>query len=219
MIGLKYATLLVGAGLVVHGASAHAEEDVYGYGWNEPTLSTGIGVGVIAGVGVMGFSNSNVRNSTSSVGGLWTLNAAIGTHIPLGLDVSYVGTSSSINSQLGSNSGTLLGTAAEGALRWNILPHSPLNPYLFGGIGWQRYDVTGAAFTQSDAGIRDSDNLIDYPVGAGLSYRDGGFVADIRGTYRWTSDNQLIVSNPLVAGSGFSKMDNWSANANAGFEF
>ncbi len=219
MSGVKYASLLVGAGVALYGASAHAEENVYGYGWHEPELSSGVGVGVIAGVGVTGFSSSNVRNTTSSLGGLWDLRVTLGSHIPLGLDVSYVGTSTSINAQIGSNSGTLLGTAVEGALRWNILPHSPLNPYLFGGIGWQRYDITGATFSLSDSGIRDSDNLVDYPVGLGVSYRDAGFVADIRGTYRFTSNNQLILAQPLVPGTGYSKMDSWEASAAAGFEF
>jgi len=218
MTRLKYASMLVGAALALSSTAAYAE-DVYGYGWHEEGLSTGVGVGVIAGVGLTGFSDSNVRNATSSVGGLWDLRVTMGSHIPIGLDVSYVGSSQTINAQLGSNSGTLLGTAVEGALRWNILPHSPLNPYLFGGVGWQRYDITGAAFALSDAGIRDSDNLINFPAGAGLSYRDAGFIADIRGTYRWTTDNQLILAQPLTAGSGYSKMDSWEASAAAGFEF
>jgi hypothetical protein len=219
MTRVKYATLLVGAGLALHGTAAHADENVYGYGWHSESLSTGVGVGVIAGVGLTGFSSSNVRNATSSVGGLWDLRVTLGSHIPLGLDVSYVGSSTNINAQIGSNSGTLLGTAVEGALRWNILPHSPLNPYVFGGIGWQRYDITGATFALSDSGIRDSDNLVDYPVGLGVSYRDAGFIADVRGTYRFTSDNQLILAQPFAPGAGYSKMDSWEASAAAGFEF
>jgi hypothetical protein len=218
MIRLRYAALLVGSSVALHATSAHAE-DVYGYGWHEPGLETGVGVSVIAGVGLTGFSNGHVRDATSSVGGMWDLRVTLGSHVPLGLDVAYVGTSQTINAQLGSNSGTLLGTAVEGALRWNILPHSPLNPYVFGGVGWQRYDITGATFTFSDAAINDSDNLLSFPVGAGLCFRDNGFVADIRGTYRWTTDNNLIVAHPLVPGSGFSKMDSWGASASAGFEF
>ena len=219
MNGLKYVTLLVGAGLAASSTAAYADDDIYGYGWHEESLSSGVGIGVVAGVGLAGFSDSHVRDATSSVGGLWDLRVTLGSHIPIGLDVSYVGTSQSINSLIGSNSGTLLGTAVEGTLKWNILPHSPFNPYLFGGIGWQRYDVTGATFSTSDAGIRDSDNLIDYPVGAGVQYRDGGFVADLRGTYRWTSNNNLILNNPLSSTSSFAKMDSWGAEANAGFEF
>jgi hypothetical protein len=213
MTRLFYATLLVALAL---GATAHAEDE---YGYGETRLSSGIGVGVIAGVGVMGFRESHVRDATSSLGGLWDLRVTLGSHIPLGLDVSYVGSSTSIDSLVGSNSGTLLGTAVEGALRWNMAPHFPLDPYLFGGVGWQRYDITGASFTVSDAGIRDSDNLIDFPLGVGLAYREDGFVADIRGTYRFTTDNNLIVDQPLVPGSGFAKMDSWEASAAAGFEF
>jgi len=218
MTGLKYATLLAGVGLALHGPSAHAE-DIYGYGWHESSLSTGIGVGVIAGVGLSGFTDSHVRDATSSVGGLWDLRMTVGSHVPIGVDVSYVGSSQTINSVVGSNNGTLIGTAVEGALRWNILPHSPVNPYLFGGIGWQRYDVSGASFTLSDAGVNDHDNLLDFPAGLGLSYRDGGFVADVRGTYRWTTDNNLIIAHPLTPNSGFAKMDSWEASAAAGFEF
>jgi hypothetical protein len=215
MTRLRYAALFVGAALVLHGATAHADE----YGSLERGPASGFGIGVIAGVGLTGFSSSHVRDSTSTVGGLWDLRVTVGSHIPIGIDISYVGSSTTIDSLIGSNRGTLLGTAVEGALRWNILPHLRVNPYLFGGVGWQRYDITGASFTLSDAGVNDSDNLVDFPVGAGLAYREAGFVADIRGTYRFTTDNNLIVEQPLVPRSGFAKMDSWEASAAVGFEF
>jgi len=65
------------------------------------------------------------------------------------------------------------------ALRYNVLPHFPWNPYLFGGVGWQRYDVTQTDVMLSTSGLNDHDNLIEFPMGAGVSYRKNGLVADV----------------------------------------
>src|SRR5262249_50375380 len=152
-----------------------SSDDPYGYAWSDPMLSSGIGVSVLLGGGITGFTEKAVRNRTASVGGLWDLRVTIGSRIPLGLDVSYVGTATDINSGLlPGQSGTLIGTAVEGAVRWNILPHFTWNPYLFLGVGWQRYDVTGTHVTLAINGMNDSDNLVEFPMGAGLSYRMGG---------------------------------------------
>ncbi len=194
----------------------------YGYDWSEPTLSSGIGVGVLLGGGVTGFTEKAVRDRTSSVGGLWDLRVTIGSHVPLGLDVSYVGTATNINSGLlPGQSATLIGTAVEGALRWNILPHFTWNPYLFAGVGWQRYDVTQTHATLATIGMNDSDNTVDFPMGLGFNYRMGGFMADIRGVFRATTDNHLMLKSPELfpASRGYAAMHSWEASAAIGYEF
>jgi hypothetical protein len=218
--------MAIGAAAAVSSTPAHAEnppahaENPYSTVWTEPWLATGIGVGVTAGAGVMGFTDANVRNATSDVGGLWDLRVKMGTHIPIGIEVSYVGTAQSVNAPIGAQSATLLGTAVEPTLHWNMVPHEMVTPYAFGGVGWQRYDITGASFSRADSGINDSDNLITFPVGVGVAFREHGFVADLRGTYRFTTNNNLIAVNPLNTSSqSFARMDYWSASANAGFEF
>ncbi len=69
--------------------TAPPDAPVDAYAWNEPRLQTGIGVGFIVGGGVAGFTDQSMRNAlTSQVQGLWDARLSIGTHIPLGIDLS-----------------------------------------------------------------------------------------------------------------------------------
>lgn len=199
--------------------------DMYSYAWADHRLPSGIGISTILGGGVTGFTDKTMRNTTSSVGGLWDLRVTIGSHIPLAFDVSYVGTATNINGLFGGRSGTLLGTTFEGAARFNILPHFAWNPYVFGGVGWQHYDVTQTNVTLSDSGMNDKDTLLEFPLGVGMAYRTGGFVIDFRGTFRIATDQNLVLKNPAFPSTiaptttDFAPMDTWEASAAVGYEF
>ncbi|HEY6178672.1 MAG TPA: hypothetical protein VIX73_29680 [Kofleriaceae bacterium] len=192
------------------------------YAWHEPRLASGIGVSAILGGGVSGFTDKQMRNTTSDLGGLWDLRVAIGSHLPLALELGYVGTATNINGLPTGNKGRLIGTTAEGALRFNVLPHMPFTPYAFIGMGWTRYDVTNTSVSLSDTGVRSEDDLMVFPMGIGLAYRAAGFVADVRGTFRAATDNDLVVKNPVIvfpAPSDFVPMHTWEASAAIGYEF
>lgn len=197
--------------------------DRYSYAWRDDALQSGIGVSTILGGGVAGFTDDTMRDTTSDVGGLWGLRVTIGSHIPLGLDLSYAGTATNINGLPGGQSGTLIGTNVEGALRFNMLPHSPLTPYIFGGVGWQRYDVTETSVSLSDSGMNDHDNLLQFPVGGGFSYRMNGFVGELRGTFRAATEQNLVLRTSTLPGSptseDFAPMHTWEASAAVGYEF
>jgi hypothetical protein len=196
-------------------------DDKYSYAWSDKGMSSGIGVSTLLGGGVTSFTDQTARSRTSSAGGLWDLRVTLGSHIPLALDVSYLGSATNINGLLPGQSGTLVGTTVEGALRYNILPHFAWNPYIFAGAGWQRYDVTQNNFMPALAGLNNTDNLVEFPMGAGLSFRTGGFVADIRGTFRAASDQNLILKTPAISpsSSDFAPMHTWEASAALGYEF
>jgi hypothetical protein len=198
-----------------------SETDIYSYSWYAPELSTGIGVSAILGGGVTGFTDKTMRATTSDVGGLWDLRVTLGSHLPVALDVSYLGTATNINGLPTGNKGTLIGTTAEAALRYNILPHYAFTPYVFGGVGWQRYDVTQTTVSLSDSGMNDHDNLLEFPLGGGLAYRMNGFVVDLRGTFRATTDQNLVLKNPTLSptSSDFAAMHTWEASAALGYEF
>ena len=200
------------------------DSGMYRYGWTDENLESGIGVSAILGGGVLGFTDQTMRNTTSDVGGLWDLRVTIGSHIPLALDVSYLGSAMNINGLPTGQRGTLIGTTVEGALRFNMLPHNSVNPYVFAGAGWQRYDVTNTNVTLSDSGMNDTDNLVEFPMGGGLSFRSSGFVADLRGTFRATTEQDLVLrSNVLPPASptsdDFAPMHTWEASAAIGYEF
>jgi len=200
------------------------EPDVGGemYSWSEPLLPSGIGVSTILGGGVGGFTDKQMRSTTADVGGLWDLRVALGSHLPLALEVGYMGSATNINGLPTGNKGRLIGTTFEGDLRFNILPHMPFTPYVFAGMGWQRYDVNNTHVSLADTGVADHDNLMVFPMGVGMAYRIAGFVADVRGTFRYTTDNALVLSVPGVTQptpDDFVPMHSWEASAAVGYEF
>jgi len=212
----------------VSGALVTADSDVtlgqtdsLSYAWTDSRLASGIGVSAVLGGGLVGFTDKTMRSTTADLGGLWDLRVTIGSHIPLALDISYLGSATNINGLPAGRNGTLVGTTVEGALRYNILSHAPINPYIFGGVGWQRYDVTETNVTLSDSGMNDHDNLLEFPMGAGVQYRMGGFVGDLRGTFRAMTDQNLVLKNPTASPTSddFAPMHTWEASAAVGYEF
>ncbi|MBX3155050.1 MAG: outer membrane beta-barrel protein [Deltaproteobacteria bacterium] len=193
------------------------EPGVLSYGWHDPRLMSGIGIGVIVGGGITGFTSQAMRDIVSNdVGGQWDARVTIGTHIPIALDLQYQGTAQSLQTLSGFDNGTLIGTALEGMARWNILPHFSFNPYIFGGLGWQNYNVTNRNFSRAATGLASSDNSLSIPLGAGLSWRDGsGLVADLRGTFRFAADQDLL----LEPNGSQADLWTWGVSAQIGWEF
>jgi hypothetical protein len=197
--------------------------DTLSYAWGDPHLASGIGISTSLGGGVAGFTDKTMRNATSDVGGLWDLRVTLGTRLPLAVDLSYIGSATGLKGFSGRRNGNLIGTTVEGAIRWNVLPHAPFTPYIFGGAGWTRYDVTQNNVTLADSGMNPSDNLLEFPAGVGFAWRAYGFTADVRGTYRQTMDQNLVLKSPLGAvtnnSDDFAPMHSWEASAAVGYEF
>ena len=220
-------TILAGLGLLAGSGLAAADTytsemsdehpGMYSYAWSEPGLTSQIGVGLQFGGGIAGFTDRALRDTVdTNVSGMWTARASIGTHIPIGLEVSYVGTAVDILPIGASAKGTLLGTDVDAALRYNILPHYAWNPYAFAGAGWQRYNVRNANFSTADTGMKNKDDLVVYPVGAGISYRDpSGFVFDVRGTFRAAGSSTLLVD----PSGNKADLHTWDASGQLGYEF
>lgn len=218
MLGRSFSVLV---GVAFAPAVALAEEpapSAYSYAWKDSRLRSEIGVSTTLGAGVTGFTNQTMRDTvTSGVGGLWNLHVTIGSHTPLGIDLGYIGTVAEINALSRTQSGTLIGTTMEGALRYNILPHNAWTPYAFVGVGWQRYDISGGDFRLSDSGINESDNSVVFPLGLGVAYRDrNGLVLDLHGTFRANTNPGLVLEN---GGTDYAPMHTWEAGAAVGYEF
>lgn len=214
------------SGIAAHAAYADVYTDtgettehpsMYSYAWREPGMISQVGIGMSVGGGVSGFTDQAVRNTTTSnVGGLWSARLSFGTHIPLGVDVAYNGTAVDIRPLGAAKTGTLVGTEAEAALRWNVLPHYKIDPYLFAGVGWQRYDIRNANFSMADTGVADKDTLAVFPMGAGIAYRDkSGLVLDLRGTFR-AAQNSTFIRDPA---GGNANLHTWDAGGHLGYEF
>ena len=208
------------AGVVVeHDDHGYPSDD---YAWNDSHLQSGIGVAVTLGGGIAGFTDHTLRDTTSPVGGLWDLRAAFGTHAPICIELGYLGTATQIQSLFGVSSAMLIGTTLEGDLRLNMLPHYVFDPYAFVGVGWTRYDID-EHFTLADTGIANEDDVVEVPVGGGVSYRFDGLVADVRGTFRATRGSNLVLEEPAmpstVGTQRFAPMHSWEASLAIGYEF
>lgn len=215
----------VGGALASHAAAdEYLDEDEsesepprpYDYAWSEPSMTSRIGIAMALGGGISGFTDPAMREaSESDVSGMWGVRVTIGSHIPVGIDLSYTGTSVDLAPLGSASSGTLVGTTIEGALRWNILPHYSWNPYVFGGVGWQRYDVMNGNFTRADTGFIDQDDFVVVPMGGGLAWRDpSGLVVDVRGTFRLADTSTLMVDEIGER----TDLHTWEASATVGYE-
>lgn len=187
-------------------------------GWRESGPASRIGIGVTVGGGVSGFTSRAMRDTVSSdVSGLWDFRLSVGTHVPIGVDLTYVGSAGNVRTLTGEDNGTLIGTTAEAAVRWNVAPHANFNPYLFAGVGWQRYDVRNMAFATSDTGLSDHDSFMEVPVGLGLSFRNpSGFTADLRGTFRAAVTDATLVTD---LNGNDATLNTWEASGALGWEF
>jgi hypothetical protein len=191
--------------------------------WRDETVPSGIGIGIQAGGGVLGFVDPSLRATTGTVGGMWAFRAAFGTHVPLGLEVGYIGSATPLDTEFGRADALLIGTGVEAALRYNVAPRSAWSPYVFAGLGWQRFTIDDTAFQLSDTGIGHRDDLLVVPVGVGFGYRRGAFVTDLRGTFRAAQGESLVLEDPalsLATGAGtYAPMHTWDASLNVGYEF
>jgi hypothetical protein len=132
--------------------------------------------------------------------------------------VAYVGSARKIEA-LGLNSDAfLLGNGVEGVARLNVpltMEAFLLEPYTFGGVGWQRYNLmTDSANTSS---IDDVDDLVSVPLGLGLAFGFSGVTLDARATYRHAFGSDLFGSK--TSSFDDTSMNSWGAGGSLGFEF
>jgi len=172
-----------------------------------------IGLAVMAGGGVTDFTQGATRSETT-VGGSWDVRALVATRTWLGFEVSYVGGANPIKALGLSGNSKLVRNGVEGAARAQLpLYHRStlLEPYLFGGVGWNEYRVTYVN-SYSASVTTSGDNTVAVPLGVGFMVGHRGFVVDLRSTIRPT-----FRSLPGCRGS--TGLTNWDTGAMIGFEF
>ena len=179
-------------------------------------------LGVSAGGGISEFANTNVRDITD-VGGAWTARIIVGTRSPVALEAAYIGTANQI-STLGLDTSTLVANGAEGALRLQVV-NVPLNrsesillkPYLLAGFAWKHYELSGADFNTSS--VQDNDEVFEIPLGVGLAWNFGRFLADQRFDYRPAFSNDLVGTLGQGNEDDDNSLQTWSLSARVGVEF
>ncbi|MDP2340426.1 MAG: hypothetical protein Q8O67_05685 [Deltaproteobacteria bacterium] len=185
----------------------------------ENALITPAGVYGFLGGGVSNFTESSPESATQ-VGGYWDARVGIGTRSILGAEVAYVGSARDISALGLASDAVLISNGLEGVARLNV-PITPTNtdvliePYTFGGVGWNRFDVASASPNTSS--IEDVDNVMTVPLGIGLAVGFSGLTLDARATYRHTLGSDLVASSS----SSFSdsSLNSLGLGAALGFEF
>lgn len=171
-----------------------------------------IGAGILVGGGFEDFTNNTMRNMTGTAG-MWTARVLAGTRRYFGAEAAYVGNARSIDALGLQSSATLVANGVEGDARVNVpvvMGHAQLlEPFAFAGVGWQNYQVTNTNTFTADLGR--TDNVLAVPVGGGLEYAVGRFMADARFTYRATYYNDLLVTG--------GNLNTWGVATQIGFSF
>jgi hypothetical protein len=168
-----------------------------------------IAVTATFGAGAIGFTDED-STDYASVGTSIDARLAFRANPWLELETAYIGTIQDIDA-LGLDTSTLLlGNGLEASVRANFID-AEIQPYVFAGAGWMRYDLAFADSNTSD--VNDTDNLATFPMGIGVGYRANRFLLDVRGTFRAAADADMFAPP-----GGDQAMHTWSAELRAGFE-
>lgn len=179
----------------------------------------GSGLGLEAGGGVNEFAGGPIASMTET-GGAWGARLTVGTRSPLAIEAAYIGSANPIQT-LGLDRSTLMANGAEGALRLHLamaqLNDSGsvlLKPYVLAGFAWKHYDLRGAS--ENTSSVQDSDNVYEVPLGVGLSWNFGRFIADQRFDFRPSLSGDIVRDlNDQDGGS----LNTWSLTGRVGVEF
>jgi opacity protein-like surface antigen len=179
---------------------------------NRAETLTPFGMGVTIGGGPVGFTDGDF-NDFVDVGGGWEGRVLFGTRTVLGFEAAYTGSANGLDTIGVDDDAILLSNGAEGLFRLN-LAQTAVRPYVLAGAGWKHYEIENTSTNTSS--LQDSDNVIEFPLGAGLGYQYNRFIADVRGTFRPAVDNELLRSEVV---QDENELHTWRAAANIGFEF
>lgn len=180
-------------------------------------MSDRLGIALSAGAGTSGFTSDALRGA-ADVGGSWDVRATVGTRSLLAVEGSYIGSAQPISALGVDNSAMLVGNGVQGALRLNGTINAPVQPFVFAGAAWRRYDLTNTNVNTSD--ISGSDDVLEIPMGLGVAARWSGLMFDARGEFRMATNEDLLPNlDTDVTNDSFASMHRWGVNANVGYEF
>lgn len=176
------------------------------------------GIAIAAGGGASGFTSESLRGTTNP-GGDWDVRLTFGTRSPLAFEASYIGSAQSIDALGLDSDAVLVGNGVQGALRLNTTIDLPVQPFIYGGVAWRRYDLTNTSANTSD--ISDSDDVLEVPLGVGIAGKFQGLIVDARGEFRpaWFQDLVPEIINDTGLSDGHGSMHRWGVNASVGYEF
>ncbi|HEY1087341.1 MAG TPA: hypothetical protein VGE37_06590 [Archangium sp.] len=175
-----------------------------GRSWTEPPSKVGMELQV--GGGGQSFLDGDAT-AVAKPGGDWTARLVVGTRSFIAGEAAYIGSAQNLDTLGVSDNAVLMSNGFEGALRVNFT-RSVVQPYILGGYAFRRYTVTNTSVNTSS--VAEADNVNAIPVGAGIAFRPGRFVIDVRAMFHGAFGQELIPNANLSTLAGQAKL---------GFEF
>lgn len=164
---------------------------------------------VVGGIGLEGFIDRHLRDAVST-GPAWNVRGSVGNPEEISVEVFYAGS----RQPMSMGADTLVGNGVLGQVRINVFPEAFFEPFFYFGAGWSRFSVKGRT---PDSMFPDHDDVLEMPIGIGLAYRTGAFVADLRTGFTVITGQDLI-RNPDAEGSEESySMHRFGISAQIGY--
>lgn len=169
-----------------------------------------LGATLTVGGGVQTFMGEGMRDIADTAF-TWTVRLAVGTRVPLALEVAYLGSRQSVEPADMGEAAVLVSHGFQGDVRFNLDP-GPVQPFLFVGVAMRRYQVTGVAVNRSS--MANSDSVVELPFGAGAAFRAGALSIEARAAYHDALDEDLL---PGLANQT-NGLDTWELGLAVGWE-
>lgn len=191
---------------IEHDFAMHAEPG------EPPGLLRDLGVGISAGAGFQTFLDGEAR-AVAEPGATWDVRLALGTNQRVALETAYVGSAQEVEA-LGLDDGAvLLASGVEASLRIVLGRERPLRPYVVAGVGWSRYSIANTETNTSS--LADSDEVIQVPLGGGVTFGSRSVLVDLRALIRSTLDEQML---PPTASGEEVDLHSWSLSVRVGWK-
>jgi len=201
--------------MIVGASPASAQEPDYS-GPEPVTFLDRYGFGLTIGGGVSGFTGDTMRDTTDD-GGNWDVRATFGTRSFLAVEGSYLGSAQEIDTFGLDNDAVLISNGIQADLRLNATVDIDVQPFLYAGVAWRRYDLMNADFNTSD--VQDEDDVLEIPMGFGVAWRGAGFLLDARAEFRGATSEDMVPVAITDDRDGSAAMHRWGINANLGYEW
>jgi opacity protein-like surface antigen len=168
-------------------------------------------ISLVTGAGPSNYFGSPLSLRTD-VGAGWDARLTFGAHSIFAFEAGYVGASNSVEVMNGSpHVGQITSNGLDGTLRLQL--PTRVQPYIFGGIGYNHMSVNREGNPVTLATFNHSDEQFTVPAGGGVSaYLGRHATLDLRGTYRMIGNNDITIADQRA-------LHQWVAQARIGYTF
>jgi hypothetical protein len=177
---------------------------------------------VRAGGGISDFTGAAASNLTK-LGAEWEVRTGLNLGMPFKLEGGYVGSTHPINNVLSPfapGGPSIRSNGLEVLANYEFASRFRAKPFVFGGFGWDHWNLSGGAQNNPMA-IKGSDDTLAFPFGAGVRVPVAThWDLDGRFTYRGQLlDDMLQTNSAGQPNAGAKSLTTWATTARVGYVF